>query len=406
MPGATGLLSCQGPTAAVSCASSLPSPHQLANFPTGRGRSEADNVYPLDGSLALGGGNPDARQGLCGRCFEVRCRTGYPRTDYARQSDATLIPTDASFDMALLAPGWRDSRGRAFPDPDKARLPHVWARCWDEGSSVVARSVDVCACENSWGRNEPCCQKAPHLDLTCASERASGAGAGVSPIPAPPASHDFKPAVNSYWTFERLAHPLFGNAIVQYRPVDCGSHAPNPAPSQGVPGGATGLVYARGGGPGPGWGVNLYRSLEASWVTPDGACATLASGGGELAFVCLRCAAVFSGGPIQLAVRVDGKGGACGADGGAGALQLLVSRVPGDGVDGGGGADGEGACSAKPLLGAADLPGHCDGDGFASFSVPWSKLGCAFPPAAANRVALVNARAGDSVRFCLRELRV
>jgi hypothetical protein len=56
----------------------------------------------LDEVAAIGERNPDFRQGVCGRCYEVRCKSGVVKTDYACADCEEPL---GSFVQADIAPG-------------------------------------------------------------------------------------------------------------------------------------------------------------------------------------------------------------------------------------------------------------------------------------------------------------
>ena len=92
--------------------------------------------------------------------------------------------------MADVAPDWKDDQGRSFPGYPDARsppynksYPMTYAQCWNDAASIFVRSSDLCPCNrpgSQGGRQQSCCRAAPTMDL-------------------------------SYWAFERLAHPLYGD---------------------------------------------------------------------------------------------------------------------------------------------------------------------------------------------------
>lgn len=186
---------------------------------------------------------------------------------------------------------------------------------------------------------------------------------------------------------------------MQYRPVDCGTRQPLTVATHGVPGGATGNVYDRSIV--AGWGVNLFKPINAVWQQPaySSACATLSPSPAAMAFDCLRCSNVFTSGAVKLALRTaqPGSFAPVASDCPPPQLQLLVSYKPFDG-DGG----GEQFCNNKPDV--SKYKTGCDG-GMGQYSVPFADLGCAFGMAKANRVALVST-SGEVSSFCLQSLRV
>ena len=109
---------------------------EYTNVPPGAGvqRTDADVAFPIDEVAALGENSPDFKQGPCGRCYEVRCRTGNVLWDYncrtcTEQLGGTLL--------ADVTPDWKDSQNRSFPGYPDARSPPyqghakmTYAQCW------------------------------------------------------------------------------------------------------------------------------------------------------------------------------------------------------------------------------------------------------------------------------------
>lgn len=90
-----------------------------------------------------------------------------------------------------------DTQGRAWPgNPAEARgLMEV--QC-SSSESIVVRIADSCPCQQKLPSGTVtqtwCCGDQWHMDL-------------------------------SFWAFERLAHPVYGATMIDFRPVDCGSKA-------------------------------------------------------------------------------------------------------------------------------------------------------------------------------------
>lgn len=101
----------------------------------------------------------------------------------AHRAASSLIPVDTNFSLYKYAPDWKDSYGRPFPDPQlEGKLPYVWTQCWDESKVTFGRVVDLCQCNNPWGRNPPWCvlsrlwggggtKNANHTKISCSHAR-------------------------------------------------------------------------------------------------------------------------------------------------------------------------------------------------------------------------------------------
>ena len=257
--------------------------------------------------------------------------------------------------LADVTPDWKDSKGRSFPGYQEARSPPyqgrakmTYAQCWDESAPpIFVRIIDICPCNRppeQGGRNQPCCTTAPHIDL-------------------------------SYWAFEKLAHPLYGDMTVQFRPVDCDTRQPLSQSGLGnktyggVLGGATGNIYA-GGQPKRGWGVTSYKINWFNYTLPavglsstkpypgvaNASCAQISGAGGLFGFYCAQCRGVFTD-AVRLSIR-DAKQQSGDPTGGAvPPLRVVISKR--DYAPTGGG--GEVYCDNKPQLSDAYKTGSSNG---------------------------------------------
>ena len=106
-------------------------------MPAGAGvqRTDADVAFPIDEVAALGeNAKKDFKQGPCGKCFEVRCRTGNVLWDYGNKATTEQLGGTLLGDVT---PDWKDSQGRMFPGYPDARSPPyqgrakmTYAQCW------------------------------------------------------------------------------------------------------------------------------------------------------------------------------------------------------------------------------------------------------------------------------------
>lgn len=121
--------------------------------------------------------------GGCGRCFEVRCKSGPIKLDYEH-----LMPRLGSLYLPDVAPSLLDPEGRPWPGVPEAEDQTIfWTACRNESKSIVVTTIDSCPCKYIGGRNQSvCCGPIDHLDL-------------------------------SYWAFNKLAHPLYGKMMLEYR---------------------------------------------------------------------------------------------------------------------------------------------------------------------------------------------
>ena len=297
--------------------------------------SIADLPYPIDAVAAVADFDPRFHEAACGSCYEVKCVSGPILWDYEqtwmryRADPPGFYETDpdARDTMGRKVPGRNAARGGAdrrgggggglfstgavTVTPAEGVVVEEWeyTRCWDDDASVFVRVIDLCPCEYSWGRQRVCCGPIPHFDL-------------------------------SYWAHEKLAHPIQGKMMLQFRPVDCNTKAPldarkgaaarlgvrdvaardgvlvngggsdqkiakfsassssssrggNGNVNGGVKGGRTIVLYREG--PAPGWGWNAYNDQWVILIRPgygasgsNGGCFSV-SPGGRLSLMCLEC---------------------------------------------------------------------------------------------------------------------
>ncbi|KAJ9505556.1 hypothetical protein QJQ45_028036, partial [Haematococcus lacustris] len=199
--------------------------------------------FARDAVAASADQNPDY-PGSCGRCYEVRCKSGpvlnnervpiqivYPNLGGGNISTIGYFDNDTGRPyLPSINPNVRDMTGSAAPSAVSSlvlsgiisvmvwllRVPRpfpgnpgaprnlIFTQCYDTAKVVRVRIVDSCPCVQvlpdgaptvkpggEVRRQEWCCGPVNHFDL-------------------------------SYWAFEQLAHPLFGAMMLEYRSVDCG----------------------------------------------------------------------------------------------------------------------------------------------------------------------------------------
>ena len=362
----------------------------FTNQPLNAYQSDDSLVFPREQNAAIGGANADYVGGVCGRCYEVRCRTGLIKKDY--NASDSYVPI-GGVPFYVTAPDVKDVHGRSFPGALSDR--YIGAKCWNDTGSVVVHISDTCPChrpEAQGGYNPPCCGPGPHFDL-------------------------------SYWAWSHLAHPLYGNMAIQFRPVNCSTHAPLSAGHSnsptGIPGGATSVVFDSGIQ--YGWGLTLSNATWANWTLPVGgggiaACATLQPQG-VLGWQCFPgCHDLFTGGPVRLTVReaqsVTGYP-AGGSNGGLNDLpvKLLISRAFFNETN----AVGEAICQGTPMLNGNTTSGPPGAErvqgasgGFVTIQFPFDDFQCGarnVTKATANRIELQNAGRKD-VSLCVQSLTI
>ncbi|KAJ9517598.1 hypothetical protein QJQ45_025065 [Haematococcus lacustris] len=240
--------------------------------------------YPRDAVAASADTNSDY-PGSCGRCYEIRCKTGYILDNTGSPMRLEIFPNgtinavgyyqvDGSRLPAIRA-AIRDSQGRSYAGNPAAPEGRSYTQCHDSDKTVRVRVIDSCPCtqvlpDGAPGvkpggevrRQEWCCGPMPHFDL-------------------------------SWWAFEQLAHPLSGSMMLQYRPVDCDSGAPLP------PNFISKVIYGSRGMR-PGWSWEGYGVADAQLSVPGKWAAVPGVGPTGGAATCLD---VTPGGGLTLRMR-------------------------------------------------------------------------------------------------------
>lgn len=213
--------------------------------------SDGTLAYQRDLYAALADTNFDY-PGSCGRCYEVRCKSGLV------QDRGAPVSIEQFYYLAKVNSNVQDTYGRSFPGNPREGDKLQYVKCWDDAKSIFIRVGDACPCQQKKpdGTTQPqfwCCGGANHMDL-------------------------------NYWAFEKLAHPVYGVIGVEYRPVNCQSKQP----LDPVPGFISPFIYRNDLG--AGWGWRPYNSkntvIQAAGEGLDGSTATCltSSKGGAVVF--------------------------------------------------------------------------------------------------------------------------
>ena len=156
--------------------------------------TNADFPFPLDAVAAVADFDSRLFEGACGSCFEIRCVTGPVLWSYDQNDRVRYTDPPGFFERA---PNATDTIGRAVPKRNAESFDGVdveYARCWNTSRSLFVTIVDKCPCDYFY-EQRVCCGPMPHFDL-------------------------------SYYAHEKLAHPIQGKIMIQFRPVACGSRTP------------------------------------------------------------------------------------------------------------------------------------------------------------------------------------
>ncbi|EIE19971.1 hypothetical protein COCSUDRAFT_67654 [Coccomyxa subellipsoidea C-169] len=321
-----------------------------------------DNVpYPKDMLMAVANIDADF-PGSCGRCYEVRCRSGF-----VLSNGTEIYNTSLGYSLPAKAPNALDDFGRRWLGNPTANQSQQSVQCWDDDASIYVVVTDSCPCIQTdvntgavTGTNPPCCGDIYHMDLT-------------------------------YWGFQKLAHPLNGIISTSFRPVDCNSKQP----LQFSPGFINQTIY--GDKVETGWGWFPYKHNTVTfWSQGYGV-------GGSNA-TCISLGPKQGG--ITLACRECGRSGYQPFKG-ASALEFWIrdqngsSTIP-DVQVGAGDYDKKQYCASVKTgsLSPVERQGL-----YAKFSVPLSSFSCPFAQDQITQVSFQNAD-GQLVSFCLDGIQI
>jgi len=210
-------------------------------------------AYPIDMYAAAADTNIDYA-GSCGRCYQIKCRTG-PLENDGRQ----LRLTDLEYGLPVP---FLDGKGRDWPGNPIEKDGWSFSYCWNESAVITVKVGDSCPCiyklkDGTVRRQWWCCGGHNHFDL-------------------------------SYWAFEKLAHPTYGVMSMDYRPVDCQTGEP----LDSNPGYVDQIIYMDDLG--SGWGWRTYGAKDTKimakgeGISGNATCGTL-SKDGAIPFICREC---------------------------------------------------------------------------------------------------------------------
>lgn len=99
-----------------------------------------------------------------------------------------IMPITEGLYLSRVAPDLVDTEGRSWPGvPDTINQTIYWTQCRNENETITVTTIDSCPCKYIGGREQSlCCGPIDHFDL-------------------------------SFWAFNKLAHPLYGLMMLEYR---------------------------------------------------------------------------------------------------------------------------------------------------------------------------------------------
>jgi cullin-associated NEDD8-dissociated protein 1 len=199
----------------------------------------------------------------------------------------------------------------------------------------------------------------------------------------------------SFWAFEKLAHPLFGTMMLNFRPVDCYTKKPF---DTFVPGFINETIY--GDRVESGWSYNVYESDQNQFALPG------AGVGGSNA----TCLAPRAKGGVTFTAR---NGSASGYQPFTKANTLTIS-IRNNGTAGNTGVpqnlkltlqntEQELYCGGNVILGQTVQPSSTKGD-YSVFSIPMGQFGCNNPSLAQVDALGIQNTGDQSEAFCMDDI--
>eukprot|EP00882_Tetradesmus_deserticola_P029331 GHRQ01032846.1.p1 GENE.GHRQ01032846.1~~GHRQ01032846.1.p1 ORF type:complete len:418 (+),score=138.10 GHRQ01032846.1:407-1660(+) len=218
--------------------------------------------FARDAVAASADTNPDY-PGSCGRCYAMRCKEGL-----VKDNDGGPLKKDAIFYLPKVSRTLKDTYGRKWPGNPAEAAGELYTKCWNSSREITVRITDTCPCTQVLPDGAPGVKKGGEVRK---QQVCCGGKAGI-------AHFDL-----SYWAYEKLAHPLSGRVMLEYRPVNCETGKPL---STFVPGYISkDVIYSNGVKAGWDWFPYFasYKRLAVPGVTPSktaATCVDLAENGG------------------------------------------------------------------------------------------------------------------------------
>jgi cullin-associated NEDD8-dissociated protein 1 len=392
--------------------------------------------YPRSQFAAVADVSPE-HLGGCGRCYEVRCKAskdpegmtvlnnaGQPITlgtvGDAATNNQSVRYFERDFGRPVLDdidPSVRDSQGRPFPGNAASSSNGMKVKCWPGAPSVRVRLADSCPCRQVLKAGDPTAKS----DGEVRRQEWCCGGAGMSTMERDRPFETLTHFDLAYDAFEKLAHPVYGVQMIEFRPVDCDSGKPLPSrvAAQKVPYIDRRTIYGDTGVR-PGWMWFPYSKNRAQLVrqgafptsagkTGAATCVELTRGGG-LYFSCRDC-----GGKVGLQPFSPATYGAFGGGGGAPRDSLSFWLKSDDGkpappnlklfLRNSNAGNDKGYCRTAVQTSSLPVREEKPG-GWRRYQVPLSQLGCDYPGATladVNHVELQN-EGEMPAAFCLARL--
>jgi cullin-associated NEDD8-dissociated protein 1 len=319
----------------------------------------ADLPYGQDFVAAASNVNLDY-PGSCGRCYEVQCRNGL-----VIDEGTTPFKGDNGYDLQAVAPDTNDDFGRSFPGNPAKDEGLNFVQCWNDTESVFVTVVDTCPCTSETANNTAwCCSAVQHFDL-------------------------------AFGAFERLAHPLYGVQMLNYRPVNCYTKEPFPTL---VPGFLNETIY--GDRVETGWSWNVYASdfadfwLEGAGIGGSNATCIQTTSSGGVTFTARNGTAgsyqPFSeAGSLRIAARNNGTSG----DTGIPVVKLTLQNT-----------EEKLYCGGNVILGQTVQPSSTEEGGWNVFNIPITQFGCQNPSLSQVDALGVQNTGSQTIAFCLDDI--
>ncbi|KAG2488344.1 hypothetical protein HYH03_013034 [Edaphochlamys debaryana] len=338
----------------------------------GCGYTNADGSLPFDkGEVSSYSDNDPDFPGSCGRCYEVRCVDGVVLgyQDKAVQYDNFYYYPEHGSAV--------DTYGREFPGNPAEKDGYIYVKCWDPKASIRVHVIDICPCWYSPKGQEP------YEQPSCCYKNSTNPRSGQHELDM------------SFWAYEKLAHPMYPEMMLDIRPVACDSGAA----LQYLPGYIErNTLY--GDMVGTGWSWFPYETPTQNFnVTAAGwglsgttaACAEIAPSGG-MTWWCRSCykegyQPFWDASAVTFWIRNRFQPGTTLP------LKVVVAQQEDDTY-----------CPGEAYL-TAMSPSATGGDGWQQFTIPFEQWNCGDTKSTRDKISFQNVGSGNTW-FCIDDLKV
>uniref|UniRef100_A0A383WGT9 Expansin-like EG45 domain-containing protein n=1 Tax=Tetradesmus obliquus TaxID=3088 RepID=A0A383WGT9_TETOB len=343
--------------------------------------------FARDAVAASADTNPDY-PGSCGRCYAMRCKEGL-----VQNNDGGPLKQNTVFYLPKVseARSLKDTYGRTWPGNPAEAEGNMFTKCWNSSQEVTVRMIDTCPCTQVLPDGAPGVKKGGEVrkQLACCGGKGGFAHFDLS-----------------FWAFEKLAHPLSGRMMLEYRPVDCETGQPLPTFTPGFI--SKDVIYSNGTK--AGWNWFPYFSAYKRYAVP----------GRTLKKTAATCVELTENGGLSFHVK-EGNQPGYQPFAGVTAIQLTLRSNSNDKSPDKTATPKNEPVDLKVFLQNYESKKYCNsdartgqfvtqslGDGWFSYKIPLSAFKCDYEgalPHQLTRIDLQNTKVLHAA-FCLGELRL